>query len=79
MNADAYCVGLFVGERDFIFSRHPGLRSRMLPQKKDVEEFLGVSELFPLSYRTVFLDQDGELIAGKFSFDACPPPRTAQR
>src|SRR5689334_18549461 len=35
MNSDAYCIGLFLASRDFMFSRHPALRSMMLPQKKE--------------------------------------------
>jgi len=69
MNADAYCIGLFIGVQEFAFSRHSALRSMLLPQKKKVEELLRVSELFPLSYRTPFRDKDGKPIAGEFSFN----------
>jgi hypothetical protein len=69
MNAEAYCIGLFVGAQDFTFSRHPALRSMMLSKKKEAEELLGVSELFPLSYRTSFHDRHGKLIAGEFAFE----------
>lgn len=69
MNDDAYCIGLFLGRRDFMFSRHPALRSMMLPQKKEAEDLLGISELFPIFYRTSFLDRDGRLIEGEFAFE----------
>lgn len=69
MNVDAFCIGLFLSGQDFAFSRHPALRSMMLPKKKEAEELLGVSELFPLSYRTSFRDQRGDPIVGEFAFE----------
>ena len=68
MNADAFCIGLFTGSGDFLFSRHPQLRSMMLPKKKAVEAELGVAELFPLAYSTRFRNAHGQPIAGEFSF-----------
>src|SRR3954465_8496704 len=44
MNADAFCIGLFLRTSDCTFSRHPLLRSMMLPKKRAIEEDLGVAE-----------------------------------
>jgi len=69
MNADAFCIGLFIGEQDFIFSRHPALRSMILPMKNEAEALLGVSGLFPLRYQTSFRDQHGAPISGEFALE----------
>lgn len=66
MNDDAYCIGLFLRSDDFIFSRNSLLRSMMLPKKEEAEVELGVAELFPLAYRTRFLDRQGKPVAGEF-------------
>jgi hypothetical protein len=68
MNADAFCIGLFLHSKDFTFSRQPLLRSMLLPKKKKVEAKLGVAELFPLAYRTSFRDAEGKPIVGEFLF-----------
>lgn len=67
MNADAFCIRIFLREGDFTFSRHPLLRKDAAPAKRAVEAELGVSELFPLTYRTNFSDADGRPIEGEFS------------
>jgi hypothetical protein len=68
MNADAFCIGLFLRSKILTFSRHPLLRSMMLPGKKEAETELGVAELFPLTYRTRFHDAQGKPIVGEFLF-----------
>ena len=68
MNADACCIGLFIEDDVIIFSRNSNIRSMMLPEKAAVEQRLGIPDLFPLQYKTSFLDSKGAVIAGEFSF-----------
>lgn len=68
MNADAFCIGLFLRSGNFMFSRHPQVRSLLLPKKKEAEAELGVAELFPLTYETHFRDAQGRLTSGEFHF-----------
>lgn len=68
MNADAFCIGLFLRSKNLTFSRHPLIRSMMLPGKKEAEAELGVAELFPLAYRARFGNAEGRPIVGEFLF-----------
>jgi hypothetical protein len=72
INDDAYCIGIFVGGRQFTFNwrhgdnewtrRDRATLQRLLPDPGD--------PLFPLFYETDFMDEDGRRIEGTFAFEA---------
>jgi hypothetical protein len=73
MNADAFVIGLFLGDEVLSFSKHPDLLKLMMSNKQKAETFLGVSELFPLKYQTGFVDAAGAPITGEFSIGKQDP------
>lgn len=66
MNADAFCIGLFIGGHEFVFSRHPEMGALNAPLKHRAEKLLGIGNLFPLRYETEFSDAAGNAINSEF-------------
>ena len=70
MNEDAFCLGVFHDDKEFIFSRHPLLEIANQGQENELARSLAVETetLFPMRYETQFLDKDGEQIMGEFMY-----------
>ena len=66
MNADAYCISIFIGNEEYHFSRNSLLRDEAEARKRTVERQLGIASLFPLEYHTEFVDRNGKKIEGSF-------------
>jgi hypothetical protein len=69
MNEDAYVVSVFVGaDEEFGFSRHPHLSDSNALDLGGLCAAIGTDDpIFPLRYRTEFLDSEDRLIEGTFS------------
>jgi hypothetical protein len=70
MNENAFCLTIFYGGEQFIFSRHPMLKSENKKQEQQLRALLGenASNLFPIKYKTEFKNKAGDLISGNFVY-----------
>ena len=71
MNEGAFCLVVFHGGAQFIFSRHPTLGRENQRHERQLLESMGRSSgIFPVTYETEFNDKNGVRIAGKFMYGA---------
>ena len=68
VNENAYCLTVFYGGQEFIFSSHPLLEgeNKLSEQGLAKELDCSVSEIFPLQYTTAYTSKRGEKIRGSF-------------
>jgi hypothetical protein len=69
MNEDAFCLAIFYGDQEFIFSRHPMLHSDNKEHDQQLLQSIGNSAtVFPVKYETDFKDRQGHPITGEFMY-----------
>lgn len=73
MNEDAYVLSIFAADDEYCFSRNGMLndlnRKELARLKAAVKQ--STDDIFPVKYETDFLDSEGNVIAGTFSFETC--------
>jgi hypothetical protein len=69
MNENAFCLAIFHGGEQFIFSKHPMLHIENKKQNKRLLQSIGnAATVFPVKYETDFKDKQGHPIAGEFMY-----------
>lgn len=70
MNENAFCLGVFRGGLEFIFSRHPLLGEENKNHEVELANSLGVNpgNIFPVTYETEFMAKNGKQIVGEFMY-----------
>ena len=66
VNEDAYAVGIFWENVEYVFNHHPLLRELNEEQEAKLRNAVG-DDIFPLKYETDFRNNAGERIRGAFS------------
>lgn len=67
MDEDAFVIHIFYSDGEYGFSRHPLLENLNKEQEERLKEKIG-EFIFPLTYETDFLAQDGKRICGEFVY-----------
>ena len=64
MNLAELCIGIFGGDKDYLFSNHEMLSDEMTVLHEQAAKEFNVNSLFPLKFETEFRDSDGKPIMG---------------
>lgn len=70
MNENAFCLGVFYNDQEFIFSRHPLLENENKNHEAELANSLGgnAGDIFPVTYETEFMAKSGKQIVGTFMY-----------